>query len=38
MNIPDKELKYVDNELEKDKFRGDLLADTIKEFRTIMCY
>ncbi len=29
MNIPDKEFKYIDKELEKNKFRGDLLADTI---------
>lgn len=29
MNVPDKEFKYIDKELEKNKFRGDLLADTI---------
>tara|TARA_B100000902_G_C27316625_1_gene921733 strand:+ start:11 stop:3394 length:3384 start_codon:yes stop_codon:yes gene_type:complete len=31
MNIPDKEFKYVNTELEKNKFRGDLLADTINQ-------
>ena len=30
MNIPDVELKYVDQDLPRKKFRGDLLADTIK--------
>ena len=35
MNIPDTELKYVDNEIPKDKFRGDLLATTIKELEPL---
>ena len=35
MNIPDTELKYADNEIPKDKFRGDLLATTIKELEPL---
>jgi hypothetical protein len=29
MNIPEMELNYVDKDMAKDKFRGDLLSDTI---------
>ena len=29
MNVPDTELNYVDKDMAKDKFRGDLLSDTI---------
>ena len=31
MNIPDVDLKYENDELSKDKFRGDLLSDFIKK-------
>ena len=31
MNIPDVDLKYENDDLSKDKFRGDLLADFIKK-------
>lgn len=35
MNIPNKELKYVDAELDKTKFRGDLLADIINRLDAV---